>query len=67
MFKVLWFFLTDYPPSSFVIISFLIFRSAMTFLTRQAFSKVFNQTPDDLDMAVLYDVSHNIAKVEVSK
>lgn len=39
-------------------------RSSMTFLTRQAFAKVFNSTPDDLDMHVIYDVSHNIAKVE---
>jgi tRNA-splicing ligase RtcB len=38
-------------------------RSSMTFLVRQAFSKVFKQTPDDLDMNVVYDVSHNIAKV----
>lgn len=39
-------------------------RSSMTFLTRQAFAKAFNTTPDDLDMHVIYDVSHNIAKVE---
>uniref|UniRef100_A0A8C7N5L8 RNA-splicing ligase RtcB homolog n=1 Tax=Oncorhynchus kisutch TaxID=8019 RepID=A0A8C7N5L8_ONCKI len=39
-------------------------RSSMTFLTRQAFAKVFTTTPDDLDMHVIYDVSHNIAKVE---
>ena len=39
-------------------------RSSMTFLCRQAFAKQFNSTPDDLDMAVVYDVSHNIAKVE---
>ncbi|XP_003741946.1 tRNA-splicing ligase RtcB homolog [Galendromus occidentalis] len=39
-------------------------RSSMTFLTRQAFGKMFNSTPDDLDMQVIYDVSHNIAKVE---
>lgn len=39
-------------------------RSAMTFLTRQAFAKVFQSTPDDLDMHVIYDVSHNIAKIE---
>lgn len=38
-------------------------RSSMTFLTRQAFGKMFNTTPDDLDMHVIYDVSHNIAKV----
>ncbi|EWM25480.1 trna-splicing ligase [Nannochloropsis gaditana] len=39
-------------------------RSSMTFLTRQAFAKMFEATPDDLDMHVIYDVSHNIAKVE---
>ena len=37
-------------------------RSSMTFLCRQAFAKMFNATPDDLDMHVVYDVSHNIAK-----
>ena len=39
-------------------------RSSITYLIRQAFSKVFNSTPDDLDMQVIYDVSHNIAKEE---
>merc|ERR1712141_877835 len=39
-------------------------RSSMTFLTRQAFAKVFSQSPEDLDMHVIYDVSHNIAKQE---
>lgn len=39
-------------------------RSSMTFLTRQAFAKQFKTTADDLDMHVIYDVSHNIAKVE---
>jgi len=39
-------------------------RQSMTFLARQAFAKAFNSTPDDLDMHVIYDVSHNIAKVE---
>jgi len=39
-------------------------RASMTFLTRQAFAKVFNQSPEDLDMHLIYDVSHNIAKVE---
>lgn len=34
------------------------------FSVKQAFSKVFTTTPDDLDMHVIYDVSHNIAKVE---
>ena len=36
----------------------------MTFLARSTFAKVFNSTPDDLDMHVIYDVSHNVAKVE---
>lgn len=39
-------------------------RSSMTFLARQAFAKQFDSTPDDLDMHVIYDVSHNIAKHE---
>jgi tRNA-splicing ligase RtcB len=39
-------------------------RSSMTFLARQAFAKMFKTTPDDLDMHVIYDVSHNIAKME---
>eukprot|EP01060_Flectonema_neradi_P036606 TRINITY_DN7099_c1_g1_i2.p1 TRINITY_DN7099_c1_g1~~TRINITY_DN7099_c1_g1_i2.p1 ORF type:complete len:505 (+),score=95.07 TRINITY_DN7099_c1_g1_i2:39-1553(+) len=39
-------------------------RSALTFLVRQAFSKVFQQSADDLDMHLVYDVSHNIAKFE---
>ena len=39
-------------------------RSSMTFLARQAFSKQFNMSADDLDMHLIYDVSHNIAKVE---
>jgi len=39
-------------------------RSSMTFLVRQTFAKMFGTTPDDLDMHVIYDVSHNIAKIE---
>lgn len=39
-------------------------RSSMAFLTRQAFAKQFETTPDDLDMHVIYDVSHNVAKIE---
>src|SRR5579863_8894150 len=31
---------------------------------REAFSKVFNRDPDSLDMHLIYDVCHNIAKVE---
>lgn len=40
-------------------------RSSMTFLLRQAFMKMFpGETADDLDMQVVYDVSHNVAKFE---
>lgn len=39
-------------------------RQSMTFLARQAFAKAFQCTPDDLDMHLIYDVSHNIAKTE---
>eukprot|EP01117_Protostelium_nocturnum_P016209 TRINITY_DN6367_c0_g1_i1.p1 TRINITY_DN6367_c0_g1~~TRINITY_DN6367_c0_g1_i1.p1 ORF type:complete len:523 (-),score=159.39 TRINITY_DN6367_c0_g1_i1:58-1563(-) len=39
-------------------------RQSMTFLVRQAFAKIFDSTPEDLDMQLIYDVSHNIAKVE---
>ena len=39
-------------------------RSSMTFLARQAFAKTFNSSPDDLDMHLVYDTSHNIAKIE---
>ncbi|KAB0381033.1 hypothetical protein FD755_008817 [Muntiacus reevesi] len=38
--------------------------SSMAFLTCQAFAKVFNTTPDNLALHVIYAVSHNIAKVE---
>lgn len=39
-------------------------RQAITFLIRQAFSKVFGETPDDLDMQLVYDSPHNMAKLE---
>ena len=41
-------------------------RASMTFLARQAFAKMFKKPPDQLDMHVVYDVSHNIAKVHHS-
>ena len=39
-------------------------RSCMTFLARRAFSKVFDKSPEEMDMHLVYDVSHNVAKVE---
>lgn len=39
-------------------------RASMTHQARQAFSKTFNSNAEDLDMHVIYDVSHNVAKIE---
>ncbi len=39
-------------------------RATMTYLARQSFAKVFKKSPQELDMHLIYDVSHNIAKVE---
>ncbi|UKK02870.1 RNA ligase (ATP) [Theileria orientalis] len=39
-------------------------RSVMTHLARKSFEEVFRESADDLDMHVVYDVSHNIAKIE---
>ena len=40
-------------------------RSCITYLTRKAFSEVFDRMPDDMDMHLVYDVCHNIAKFEM--
>jgi len=39
-------------------------RACITYLTRKAFSEVFKRTADEMDMHLVYDVCHNIAKVE---
>jgi tRNA-splicing ligase RtcB len=39
-------------------------RSVITHSVRSAFKQVFKKTPEELEIRVLYDVSHNIAKVE---
>src|SRR5580658_2369461 len=39
-------------------------RQAITHGVRRAFSTVFERSEDDLDLAVVYDISHNMAKVE---
>lgn len=41
-------------------------RTMMTFLARRAFAKQFGKSAEELDMHLVYDVSHNIAKVEKS-
>ena len=42
-------------------------RQMITHWTRKSFERVFNQTEADLEMKLVYDVSHNIAKVEKHK
>ena len=42
-------------------------RQMITHWTRKSFERVFNQTESDLDMNLVYDVAHNIAKVEKHK
>lgn len=39
-------------------------RQMITHWTRKSFERVFGQSEADLDMRLVYDVSHNIAKVE---
>ena len=42
-------------------------RQMLTHWTRNSFERVFKQTESDLDMKLVYDVAHNIAKVEKHK
>ena len=42
-------------------------RQMITHWTRKSFERVFEQTESDLDMKLVYDVAHNIAKVEKHK
>jgi tRNA-splicing ligase RtcB len=39
-------------------------RQCITHWSRESFGKVFNKSPSDLGMRVVYDVAHNIAKIE---
>ncbi len=42
-------------------------RQMLTHWTRNSFERVFTQSESDLDMKLVYDVAHNIAKVEKHK
>ena len=42
-------------------------RQMLTHWTRNSFERVFNQSESDLDMKLVYDVAHNIAKIEKHK
>src|SRR5437773_11021757 len=39
-------------------------RQLITHWVREAFSRVFAQSPDSLGMELIYDVAHNIPKLE---
>ncbi len=39
-------------------------RQCLTHWTREIFRRVFKKSPRDLGMSVVYDVAHNIAKIE---
>jgi tRNA-splicing ligase RtcB len=42
-------------------------RQMITHWTRKTFEKIFHQTEEDMEMRLIYDVAHNIAKVEKHK
>lgn len=42
-------------------------RQMITYWTRRSFEKIFGQSESDLEMDLIYDVSHNIAKIENHK
>ncbi len=42
-------------------------RQVILHRIRQGFSRVFGKTPEDMEMHLVYDVAHNIAKVEKHK
>jgi tRNA-splicing ligase RtcB len=39
-------------------------RQVITHNVRQAFAKIFKKTPEEMEMNLIYDVAHNIAKIE---
>src|SRR3989344_462232 len=42
-------------------------RQVITHRIREVFSKVFNRTAEEMQMNLIYDVAHNIAKLEENK
>src|SRR2546427_11361838 len=55
----------DYIPAMSAACNFaFVNRQMITHWAREAFSKVFQRPPDALDMKIVYDVAHNLAKVQ---
>ncbi len=42
-------------------------RQVITHRIREVFSSIFNKTPEEMEMKLIYDVAHNIAKIEKHK
>src|SRR3989454_112298 len=58
----------DYIPAMSAACNFaFVNRQMITHWSREAFSKVFQRPADSLDMKIIYDVAHNVAKVESHK
>lgn len=55
----------DYIPAMSAACNFAwVNRQMITHWSRQAFEKVFQKPADSMDMKIVYDVCHNVAKVE---
>ena len=55
----------DYLPAMASACNFAwVNRQMITHWTREAFEKTFGKTADGLDMHLIYDVCHNVAKIE---
>src|SRR5712692_10283328 len=58
----------DYLPAMSAACNFAwVNRQMITHWARQAFEKVFQKPADSLDMKIVYDVAHNVAKQESHK
>src|SRR6266542_2288672 len=58
----------DYIPAMSAACNFAwVNRQMITHWARQAFEKVLQRTADSLDMRIVYDVAHNVAKFETHK
>src|SRR6266571_1211790 len=55
----------DYLPAMSAACNFAwVNRQMITHWARQAFEKVFAKSADSMDMRIVYDVCHNVAKIE---
>ena len=42
-------------------------RQALTYWIRESFENIFNKKWEDMDLSIVYDVAHNIAKIETHR